>query len=64
MGEIGDPYGLADGTMFSRDIAIVGRYFPAGDLLKRRSELGMLSMKRGSLQRFLVCRRDRGIVGV
>ena len=47
MGEIGDPHCLTDGTMFGRDIAIVGRYFPAGDILKRRSELGMLSHEVG-----------------
>jgi hypothetical protein len=48
MREIGYPYRLTDGTMFGRNIAIVGRHFPVGDFLKRRSELGMLPMKPGS----------------
>jgi hypothetical protein len=51
MGEIGYPHGLADGTMFRRDIAIVGWYFPSRDLLKRRSELGMLHVNAGGFHR-------------
>jgi hypothetical protein len=31
--------------MFGCDIAIVSRYFPAGDFLERRSKVSMLSMK-------------------
>ena len=45
MGKIGDPHGLSDGTMFGRDIAVVVRYFPAGDVLKRRPKLDMLRME-------------------
>src|SRR6185312_3049948 len=54
MREIGYPHGLADGPMFGCNIAVVSRYFPAGDILKRRSKSGMLPMKPGSFHRFLI----------
>jgi hypothetical protein len=38
MGEVGNPHGLAHGTMLQRDVAIVGRDFPSGYFLKRSAQ--------------------------